>query len=190
MTLFYTADTHFGSQRTLELSKRPFYSVEEMDDVLIDNWNEVVSDGDIVHHLGDFGNPDVLEELNGRICLLPGNYDDDLPLQQLVKDGLIKVLMNPNHESALKGFPLDNGFVKLIHEPEEADSTNDFYLFGHIHKLQMVKRNGLNVGVDCHNFRPISEEEVMFWVNAILKHYDDNVFMGFCGWKGITDDDA
>ena len=49
-------------------------------------------------------------------------------------------------------------------------------MFGHIHKLQMVKKNGLNVGVDCHNFKPISLEEVLWYKNAIENHYDINVF--------------
>ena len=41
----------------------------------------------------------------------------------------------------------------------------------------MVKKNGLNVGVDCHNFRPINTDTVMFYRNAIEAHYDENVFM-------------
>lgn len=30
MRIWFTSDTHFGSERTLRLSKRPFNSVEEM----------------------------------------------------------------------------------------------------------------------------------------------------------------
>ena len=33
--IWFTSDTHFSSERTLELSKRPFKSVEEMDKILI-----------------------------------------------------------------------------------------------------------------------------------------------------------
>ena len=40
--IFYTSDTHFGSERALNLSKRPFNTVEEMDWKLIENWNKVV----------------------------------------------------------------------------------------------------------------------------------------------------
>lgn len=43
-------------------------------------------------------------------------------------------------------------------------------------KLQMVRRYGLNVGTDCHNFKPISINDVMFYRNAILNYYDENVF--------------
>jgi len=33
---------------------RPFESIEEMNEALIENWNELVSRGDRIYHLGDF----------------------------------------------------------------------------------------------------------------------------------------
>ena len=33
--IYFTADTHFGSKRTLELSKRPFKDTDEMDNYII-----------------------------------------------------------------------------------------------------------------------------------------------------------
>jgi hypothetical protein len=47
----------------------------------------------------------------------------------------------------------------------------------------MVKRNGLNVGVDCHQFTPIDLSVVKFYYDAITKHYDHNVFMPVLGEK-------
>ena len=44
--IWFTSDTHFSSERTLELSKRPFRSVEEMDKILIENWNSVVGENE------------------------------------------------------------------------------------------------------------------------------------------------
>ena len=73
--IWFTSDTHFGSERTLQLSKRPFKSVKEMDEALIDNWNNTVGKDDIVFHLGDFGNYDVIKQLNGEITLIFGNYE-------------------------------------------------------------------------------------------------------------------
>ncbi|HNA90554.1 MAG TPA: hypothetical protein PK989_14665, partial [Anaerolineales bacterium] len=62
-------------------------------------------------------------------------------------------------------------------------APGEFFLFGHVHQLQMVKRNGLNVGTDCHFFRPIDLQVVLFYRNAIYLHYDDNVFMERLGGK-------
>ena len=76
MNIWFTSDTHFGSQGTLKLSKRPFESVEEMDKAMIENWNEVVDKNDIIFHLGDFGNYEVVNKLNGNIVLILGNYEE------------------------------------------------------------------------------------------------------------------
>jgi calcineurin-like phosphoesterase family protein len=69
----------------------------------------------------------------------------------------------------------------LVHKPEDSKGNNLFWLFAHIHAAQTVKKNGLNVGVDCHNFKPIDMEAVLFYRNAILNHYDKNVFMSELG---------
>ncbi len=45
---YYIADTHFGHNNILRLSNRPFNTVEEMDKVIIDNWNSRVTDNDDV----------------------------------------------------------------------------------------------------------------------------------------------
>jgi|SRR6478735_1148981 len=78
---FFTSDTHFGHARIIELCDRPFKSVEHMDETLINNWNETVSPGDIVYHLGDvaLGSWDrwdgILSRLNGHKILVVGNHD-------------------------------------------------------------------------------------------------------------------
>ena len=79
--IFFTADTHFNQQRTLDFSinRRIFKDLNEMNSVLIENWNNEVSDKDIVYHLGDFAKePEkVLPWLNGNITLIYGNYERD-----------------------------------------------------------------------------------------------------------------
>ena len=50
----YIADTHFGHDNIRRLSNRPFDSIEEMDETIINNWNSKVTDDDDVYILGDF----------------------------------------------------------------------------------------------------------------------------------------
>lgn len=175
--VWFTSDTHFGQERTLTLSKRPFRDVNHMDRELIRNWNSVVKEGDVVYHLGDFGSKetaaDVIRQLNGStIFLILGNYDGEDILSELTKDPRVAIIES--------GHPIVIGGVemKLIHEPEKI-TGDDFYLFGHVHQLQMIKEGALNVGTDCHNYTPIGKDTVMFYYNAITKHYDANVFNSF-----------
>jgi calcineurin-like phosphoesterase family protein len=170
VTIYFTADTHFGSERTLMLSRRPFSSVAEMNIYLLEKWNSVVKPGDTVYHLGDYGHiHDYMTELNGIIHFLPDLDHDYFSIAEAFRAGW-NIIKN-NHVVIIKGIPFN-----LIHKPTSG-KNGTFYLFGHIHKTQMVKKNGLNVGVDCHNFTPASEDQVIFYYNAITKHYDENVFL-------------
>lgn len=166
--IYFTSDTHFNQQRTLELSRRPFDSVEHMNNILVQNWNNTVKQEDTVYHLGDFGDITYRDHLNGRIRLLIGNYElKDYTYSEL--NEYFDIIEEPT-EAVIGGHTFH-----LVHEPVN-QHPHKFNLFGPIHKLQMVKKNGLNVGVDCHNFKPISLEEVLWYKNAIENHYDINVF--------------
>lgn len=85
MTIFVVSDTHFGHKNILTFLRedgspvRPFSSVEEMDEHLVERWNSVVSPSDHVYHLGDvyFGDGwKHLDRLNGKKRLLLGNHDN------------------------------------------------------------------------------------------------------------------
>src|SRR5262249_3551662 len=83
-TIFFTADTHFGHKLMLADGPcaRPWTTVEEMNEGLIENWNRRVGPRDRVYHLGDvsFMNSgktiEVLRRLNGFIHLVRGNHDN------------------------------------------------------------------------------------------------------------------
>lgn len=55
MKTFFVADTHFGDDNIRRYENRPFETTEEMDTVLIENWNSAVTVNDEVYVLGDFG---------------------------------------------------------------------------------------------------------------------------------------
>lgn len=148
-----------------------------MDYQIILNWNKSISNSDIVYHLGDWGNPDVVNHLNGKqIYLIPGNHDRRETLDELQRDSRV-ILLRQNSIFVED----DKKLFAMVHKPRSAKSKKHFYLFGHIHKLQMVKRNGLNVGVDCHNFMPVSLDQVIKYKSLILNEYDENVFMSELG---------
>lgn len=78
---WFTSDTHFGHKNILEYEKnaRPFSTLDEMHEVLIERWNAVVKPNDIVYHLGDFcfGRRwlAIAASLNGKKRLVMGNHD-------------------------------------------------------------------------------------------------------------------
>lgn len=173
--VFFTSDTHFGSKRAMTLSRRPFKTVKEMDNMLILNWNNTVSSDDVVYHLGDFGNLNIRPYLHGKIHLILGNYETD----GLKENSALQKELEKCFESVLPNdtLTLKNGEpVYLTHKPSEC-KRDMFNLFGHIHGLRKVSQNGLNVGVDANHFRPISEDDVLFFKNAILNYYDHEVFL-------------
>lgn len=178
--IYFTSDTHFNQARTLEFSRRPFKSVEDMDLNMISNWNSNITMNDIVYHLGDIGavEPEVLvRNLNFKhLYIVPGNYDSVEYLKGF--NGMSNVTILDNNYI----FEYEKDEIKykmeLVHEPSRR-KTNNFLLYGHIHRLGVVKRNALNVGVDCHYFKPISIDEILWQRNAILNHYDNEVFLQF-----------
>jgi calcineurin-like phosphoesterase family protein len=78
---FVIADTHFGHRQVIEFEKgsRPFNTIEEHDEALVERWNTTVTKRDLVWHLGDvvFGTAgfELLGRLNGIKKLVMGNHD-------------------------------------------------------------------------------------------------------------------
>ncbi len=175
MATYFTSDTHLNQQRTLQLSKRPFNTLHEMNTTIVQNWNKIVKQNDTVIHLGDFGDLSFMDKLNGKIILLLGNYerDDkqfDKRIQPYVKSGKVKLKTKPFN------LKIGQNTFQLTHQPSlNVEDRKNFELYGHVHKI-FCKRRALNVGTQCHNYTPISIQELLFWKNAILNHYDEYVF--------------
>lgn len=186
MKTFWTSDTHFNQERTFKYSMRGMYfkDLDEMNKEMIKRWNDVVSDGDTVYHLGDFGDYDFLKYLNGNIIILEGNYERDGISKPTPKQ---KELIS-DYITGLCEYDFVNEML-MVHEPSHIGDYTGFYLFGHIHEKQKVKNDmckmqdlktyGLNVGVDCHNFTPVDIETINFYRNAINSVYDEECFKQF-----------
>lgn len=177
--VFFTADLHFNAQRTIDISKRPFKTIEELNRTLILNWNETVSKDDTVYILGDFGDFSYAKFLNGRKIFIKGNYERHrYNNEELKKYFDVVVPMDVMNIQLIHNDKLYT--LSLTHEPLNLTgqhmTENYIGLFGHIHKLCMVKKYGINVGVDLHYFKPVSMDTILFYHNAALHYYDNNVF--------------
>lgn len=185
MTTWFTSDSHFGHTNIINYCNRPFISVDEMDAVLIDNWNNLVGDDDIVYHLGDF-------TLSGR--LTAQKYFSRLK-------GLIRVLENPWHHdrgwlsaayifTSGSNLPIqilppmvvlelpeygDGGYPKplvLCHYPLamwDRKHYGAWHLHGHSHGKYHAPDNACiyDVGVDSNNFKPVSLKSIAQWMKIM-----------------------
>jgi len=79
---FIISDTHFDHKNIIDYCDRPFKDVHDMEKTLIENWNSVVRQDDVVFHLGDFDLfsknkvREISQQLNGKIILIKGNHDN------------------------------------------------------------------------------------------------------------------
>jgi len=79
--IYFTADQHFGHANIIRLCSRPFSDVQKMDEVLIDNWNRRVTNGDTIYIIGDLffrktvPTEEYLKRLKAKKHLILGNHD-------------------------------------------------------------------------------------------------------------------
>lgn len=79
--IYYIADTHFGHKNVIRFDNRPFVDTGLMDEVLIRNWNERITEDDTVYVLGDAfwkteeNSIKIIQRLNGHKHLIRGNHD-------------------------------------------------------------------------------------------------------------------
>lgn len=77
----YIADWHYGHKNILKYDNRPFFTVSEMNQSLVQRWNEEVNPDDTVYILGDMfwckveEAVPVLQSLAGNKILVKGNHD-------------------------------------------------------------------------------------------------------------------
>ncbi len=163
MTIWFTSDTHYGHKNIIKYNHRPFSSVEEMDEQMIQRWNDIVVPGDIVYHLGDFAFysdrkriEEVLTRLKGQKHLIMGNHDEKRAAQ------------GNSHWASVghyKRIKVDGQRVILLHYAMKVwhgSHRGAWQLYGHSHGSlkEDFKSKQFDVGVDCWNYTPISYEKV------------------------------
>lgn len=161
--IFYTADLHLSHSNIMRFSSRPFESVKEMNETLVNNWNSVVSAEDDVYIIGDVLfkmsiHPEAyLEKMKGRKHLIIGNHDR----QHLSKDIFTSQFETIDHYLVIS----DEGRkVVLFHYPIlEWDGyfRGSYHIYGHIHNSENIANkvmkkipNAFNAGVDVNDYTP------------------------------------
>jgi calcineurin-like phosphoesterase family protein len=154
MALFFTADTHFGDHRTINIHRRPFASVAEMDAALVDGWNAVVGMDDEVWHLGDVARrtaevAPLLARLNGRKHLVRGNNDE-------AATGAAAGWASVQDYAELT---VEGTLLVACHYPFRSwngQHRRSINLHGHSHGKLKPLPGQYDVGVDARDFRPVT----------------------------------
>lgn len=159
MNIYFIADTHFSDENILRYENRPFKNIKDMDNKIVENWNRIVKDGDIIYVLGDFGAYNheslILSQLNGKKYLIKGNHDIE-ENEYYRKAGFEEVYDCP--------IIIDN-FWMLSHEPLYVNSNMPYAnLFGHVHNSPLFKtysKQHYCVTVERIDYTPISFDEII-----------------------------
>ena len=167
--VYFIADTHFGHTNVLRLCNRPFETVEQMNEMFIENWNRRVTGRDSIYVIGDLffrcEDPDaILRRLHGKKHLIVGNHDsswmskvDARKFFQSVE--LMKVISDGEHAMTLCRYPLLSWkhakTSYMIHGHIHANTEMDFW------PLIAIRENVLNAGVDLNGFQPVPFDELL-----------------------------
>lgn len=169
---FFISDTHFYHEGVINYDNRPFSSIIEMNEALIDNWNKTVNKGSIVYMIGDFcwRGPNtaikILDSLNGQIHLIKGNHDK-------VNKEMIKRLASI---SDLKKVRAGEHRLLLSHRPFrtwEGRGERYFNIHGHCHGNLEEWFGALDISCNLYNYTPIHIDVVIENVLEIAKKLHD-----------------
>jgi calcineurin-like phosphoesterase family protein len=192
-SVFLVSDTHFGHAGVCRFVRndgvtklRPWDTAEEMDEAMVQAWNERVRPTDKVYHLGDvvinrkaLG---IMRRLNGDKVLIRGNHD-------IFKDTDYR-----EHFRELRAYHVMNGMI-LSHIPIHPESLGRFgvNIHGHLHanRVMLPGFNGKitdivdtryhNVSVEqLPDFAPILFEDVIKRIEA------EGGVVGFQNGNGTT----
>ena len=168
MNMFLISDTHFSHKGATQFLRadgvtkmRPFDTIEEMDETMIENWNKVVKPTDTVYHIGDvvinrkaFS---LLHRLNGEKVLIKGNHD----LFRLKE-------YTPFFKDIRGSHVIDN--MILTHIPVHPNSKGRFSgnIHGHLHEKRVMMINDetqidpwyISACVEHHDYAPVAYEEL------------------------------
>lgn len=140
--IYVISDLHLNHKNIIKYCNRPFDNVEDMNNTIINNWNEIVDKHDMVFLIGDlaFGKnkAEWFKKLNGRIILIRGNHDRDLRSKPFL-------FLHYQNKKFL-----------LIHRPPY--EYEGWVIHGHKHnKTPFIDYENKRINVSCEllNYKPV-----------------------------------
>tara|TARA_R110000824_G_scaffold12226_6_gene53541 strand:- start:7889 stop:8506 length:618 start_codon:yes stop_codon:yes gene_type:complete len=192
-----SADPHFGHANIIGLCNRPFQTITEHDNTIVQRHNERVSENALYINLGDLGfrcSPwyisKKIRELNfKKMIVLLGNHDK--PLRQAVKKGMLDDLLNDGSLEVVGGrtaiedqslitakmMEIGNQRVIIGHYSYRSWPNafrNSWHLFGHSHSNLDPYYRSFDVGVDTNDYYPYKWEEIVEKMAKIQEGFSES----------------
>lgn len=170
--VWFTSDLHFWHKNVCKYCDRPYESLEEMHEAIINNWNSVIKNDDDVFLLGDMGFCGIeklrvlIARLNGKIHLVQGNHDSDKVVNNLYGSGYIHSVCDVIQVTVVGDEECPNQELTLCHYPWSDWPNKErgaWMIHGHQHQLPDTPSCSYahwDVGLDKNNMRPINFEQL------------------------------
>jgi calcineurin-like phosphoesterase family protein len=192
--LFFISDLHIGHKNVIKFDNRPFSDVGEMHSQMIDRWNSVVSDDDIVYFLGDLSfSRDKLTKwfihsLRGKIYFIMGNHDSYKNISKFnrwedIYEYGTEIKVRDENSLETRG-SAGYQMIVLSHYPILSWNKSHhgaWHLHGHCHGglntsyQKYYERKVMDVGCNCIDYTPISYPEVRDIMNKkIISPVDEH----------------
>ena len=164
MKVFVTSNLKLGRPAAIKTYKRDFKSVDEMNDALINKWNSIITNKDVVYHLGNFAwDPktaqDALLRLNGTIYFSLGEHDkaiETLSEKNLFRPGV-------SISKCLEELPELNSVISYWPLGTWPKKTKNYSIIGYPGKKfkSNPKSKIINVSTDLWNNEPQDLERII-----------------------------
>jgi calcineurin-like phosphoesterase family protein len=131
--------------------RRGFSSAEEMNELIVKNWNNTVSKRDCVYLLGDITMEkkqyEILSRLQGVINVVLGNHDERQHVREMLK-----------YVNSVSGMIDYKDKVILTHcpiHPSQLEFRYSHNIHGHVHENSINDLRYINVCAEMINYTPI-----------------------------------
>ena len=181
--LFFTSDQHFNHKNIISFCNRPYSSIQEMNNSLIENWNKVVPKdavifiiGDLIFSMNKFSIRNLCNKLNGdTFYFIFGNHDKskffvNLPNNFKILSDIVYLAITVNNtyygQYVLSHYPLytfqgiDRNVINLhghIHSGKNSHAGFDTKFKSNFH---------YDIGVDNNNYAPVSLKTINDIINS------------------------
>jgi len=161
------SDTHFDHGNIIKYCNRPFNSARDMNQKLMENWNNGVKENDIIYFLGDMcygrGRHPIdywLGKLNGNISYIRGNHDtDSITRAKILQDKY--------------GIQYGDYKFLLMHDPYKPFGYDGWIIHGDKHNNDLKrypfinqKNKSVNVSAELVDYMPVNLDRIILLIET------------------------